>query len=60
VLTFFSAGIVQDLYLEVELLSKHVVQSKVCVAPESKDHVDTDLGSYCLVKALIPVAFFDA
>jgi len=60
VLTFFPAGIVQDLDLEVELLGKHVVQIKVCIAPESKDHVDTDLGSYCLVKSLIPVTFFDA
>ena len=60
VLAILLLSTVQDLDLAVELLRKHVVQIEVCVAPEPKDHVDTDFGSYGLVEALIPVALFDA
>ena len=59
-LAIFLLSTVQDLDLAVELLRKHVVHIEVCVAPEPKDHVDTDFSSYGFVEALIPVALFDA
>jgi hypothetical protein len=59
-LHLFIFGLLKDFELKVELLSQHKIESKVIVAPETKDSISANYCCYWFVKHLVTVATLKA